>query len=108
MNKLNLNEQIILDKEFNIEFKGYSASEVDGFLDLILQDYQVFKEMLSEYEQKITLLESEKANLKARIIEMEGKQKMQDLYATASNNFSSVDLIKRVSRLEQEIKELKK
>ena len=41
--KVNLDIQTILDKEFNIDFKGYNATEVDNFLDLIIQDYQTYQ-----------------------------------------------------------------
>ena len=34
--KLNLDIQTILDTEFNIDFKGYSAKDVDAFLDLVM------------------------------------------------------------------------
>ena len=30
-NKLNLDPQTILDKEFHVDFKGYSPAEVDEF-----------------------------------------------------------------------------
>ena len=36
--KVNLDIQTILDKEFDIDLKGYSASEVDAFLDLVMED----------------------------------------------------------------------
>ena len=40
--KLNLDVHAILDKEFHVDFKGYSASEVDALLDLVIEDYQVY------------------------------------------------------------------
>jgi len=37
MNKIGkLDAQSIYQKEFNIEFKGYSATEVDAFLDVVI------------------------------------------------------------------------
>nr|APO28574.1 DivI1A_domain: DivIVA [uncultured bacterium] len=36
-NKLNLDPQTILDKEFHVDFKGYSPAEVDEFLDSVIQ-----------------------------------------------------------------------
>jgi DivIVA domain-containing protein len=38
--KVNLDLQTILDKQFDIDFKGYSPDEVDSFLDLVMEDYQ--------------------------------------------------------------------
>ena len=39
MEKLNLTPEQILDTEFKVDFKGYSAEEVDAFLDMVLDDY---------------------------------------------------------------------
>ena len=35
-----LTDQIIFNKSFNVEFKGYSTLEVDTFLDQVILDYQ--------------------------------------------------------------------
>ena len=101
MNKLNLTAQDILDKEFNVDFKGYSASEVDSFLDVVLDDYQNYDENVAELKSKIEELEKTIADLKAKNLELESKQKVIDLANTTS--YSSVDLLKRVARLEEEV-----
>lgn len=101
MNKLNLTAQDILDKEFNVDFKGYSASEVDSFLDTVLDDYQNYDENIAELTSKIEELEKMIADLKAKNLELESKQKVIDLANTTS--YSSVDLLKRVARLEEEV-----
>ena len=36
--KLNLDPQGIVDKEFDIDFKGYNPDQVDHMLDLVIQD----------------------------------------------------------------------
>ena len=41
--KVNLDIQTILDKEFEIDFKGYSSDDVDSFLDLVMEDYQTYQ-----------------------------------------------------------------
>ena len=38
--KLQLNPTKILNKEFKVDFKGYNASEVDYFLDIVMGDYE--------------------------------------------------------------------
>jgi DivIVA domain-containing protein len=48
-----LNEQTILNKEFNVEFKGYSMLEVDSFLDQIILDYQYFSFELQKSKEII-------------------------------------------------------
>ncbi len=101
MNKLNLTAQDILDKEFNVDFKGYSASEVDSFLDIVLEDYQNYDENIEELQAKITELEGKIEELKRKNLDLESKQKVIDLANTTS--YSSVDLLKRVARLEEEV-----
>ena len=46
MKTFELTVQQILDKQFNIDFKGYNAQEVDEFLDLVIQDYQKYDEKI--------------------------------------------------------------
>ena len=36
----NLDPVAIVEKRFDIDFKGYNADQVDGFFDLVIQDYQ--------------------------------------------------------------------
>ena len=43
---LNLDVDTIVNKEFSIEFKGYSPIEVDSFLDKIVQDYDTFQKII--------------------------------------------------------------
>ena len=44
--RFNLTVQEVLDKQFNVDFKGYSSVEVDEFLDLVIADYQEYDEMI--------------------------------------------------------------
>ena len=39
MHSFELTVKEILDKQFNVDFKGYNAKEVDEFLDLISSEY---------------------------------------------------------------------
>lgn len=99
MNKTTLTTQTILDKNFNVDFKGYSPIEVDGFLDLVLEDYQIFEANMQKLIETIEHLKGENAALKAQNMELAGRQKATE----NTTSFSSIDLLKRVSRLEQEI-----
>lgn len=101
MEKLNLTPEEILDKSFNVDYKGYSAEEVDAFLDLVLQDYQIMEENVQDLLDLIASLQAEIKSLKNKNVELEGKQKAFDLSNTTS--YSSVDLLKRISRLEEEV-----
>ncbi|MCF0108531.1 MAG: DivIVA domain-containing protein [Erysipelotrichaceae bacterium] len=98
-NRINLDLQTILDKQFNIDFKGYNPAEVDGFLDLILEDYQVFQEIIAEQKAKIAELEAANNTLKNSLVEAQGKARV----AEEMNGISNLDVIKRLSRLEQEV-----
>ena len=101
MEKLNLTPEEILNKEFNVDFKGYSAVEVDNFLDLVLEDYQKMEGNVQELLDTIASLQSEIKELNSEKIELEGRQKAFDLSNTTS--YSSVDILKRISRLEEQL-----
>ncbi|NCB33333.1 MAG: DivIVA domain-containing protein [Erysipelotrichia bacterium] len=102
--KLNLDIQTILDKEFNIDFKGYNATEVDGFLDLVIQDYQTNLENIQELNSKISELERTNASLRAKLIEVEGRTRALESNPTpAQKGAANVDILKRLSRLEEQV-----
>ncbi len=107
--KVNLDIQTILDKQFDIDFKGYSATEVDSFLDLIMEDYQTYQEITSELNQKIAELERTNASLRAKLIEEEGRTRALEANPTpAAQGAANVDILKRLSRLEEQMSKLQK
>lgn len=67
-----LSAQDIYDKEFSVDTRGYSANEVDSYLDQIIEDYQEYEEQtqklssaLLSCDQKIKELTDENAQLRA-------------------------------------------
>lgn len=107
--KVNLDIQTILDKQFDIDFKGYSATEVDSFLDLVMEDYQTYQEITSELNQKIAELERTNASLRAKLIEEEGRTRALEANPTpAAQGAANVDILKRISRLEEQMSKLQK
>lgn len=100
-NRCNLDIQTILDTEFHVDFKGYSPAEVDRLLDLVIEDYQFYDQRIAEMKEQYLAQERTIASLKAKIIELEGKNKVMADSDTASA--SQVDILKRLSRLEQEV-----
>ncbi|SJZ78863.1 DivIVA domain-containing protein [Anaerorhabdus furcosa] len=98
--KLNLDIQTILDKQFNIDFKGYSATEVDSFLDMVLEDYETFQDVAKSLNDKVVELERINATLRAQCIELEGKSRLND---EGGQSVSQLDILKRLSRLEQAV-----
>ena len=101
MEKLNLNPEEILNKEFKVDFKGYTPSDVDAFLDQVLEDYQIMESNVQELLNMITKLQNQVKELSAKNVELEGRKKAFDLANTTS--YSSVDILKRVSRLEEQV-----
>ena len=99
MEKLNLTPEEILDKQFNVDFKGYDPAEVDAFLDTVLDDYQIMEANVQQLLDTVSTLQEKVKELTSKNIELESKKMVFDLSSTTS--YSSVDLLKRVSRLEE-------
>lgn len=104
-NKIQLSPKKILNKQFQIDFKGYSATEVDYFLDTVLQDYETFAEMLNESYEQIEDLQKQNESLKAKLSHLEKEHSIRrDSLQNMENNLSAnVDLLKRISNLEKEV-----
>lgn len=95
-----LNEQAIYNKEFNVEFKGYSTLEVDTFLDQVILDYQYFNFELQKAKEIIQQLQQQNAMLQSKLIEAQGKA---NVLSNVDNSVNQVDLLKRLAKLEQEV-----
>ena len=105
---LNLDVDTIVNKEFSIEFKGYSPIEVDSFLDKIVQDYDTFQKIIEELNQQVSLYQNATDKLKARVIELESRidsmeKSNADDNKTVVSNLSQVDILRSIARLEQEV-----
>ncbi|MCI5773865.1 MAG: DivIVA domain-containing protein [Erysipelotrichaceae bacterium] len=100
-NKLNLDIHTILDTQFNIDFKGYSPKDVDAFLDLVMEDYETYQNISAQLNERVSELERTNASLRAKLIELEAKARSYE--ESSSANISNVDILKRISRLEQEV-----
>lgn len=104
-NQIQLSPKKILNKQFQIDFKGYSATEVDYFLDTVAEDYNAFADMLNESYVQIENLQKENEALKMKLNQME-KEKViqQDNMKTLEDSLSTnVDLLRRISNLEKEV-----
>ncbi|MDO4379024.1 MAG: DivIVA domain-containing protein [Erysipelotrichia bacterium] len=106
---INLDIDTILNKEFNIEFKGFSPIEVDSFLDQVVQDYDTYQKMIADLNEQVAMYQNATDKLKARVIELENKINMMEKNnaenesTPAVNNLSQVDILRRIARLEQEV-----
>lgn len=101
MEKLNLTPEEIYNNEFKVDLKGYNATEVDSFLDLILEDYQKMEGNVQELLDTIAALQEELKEARDENVRLKGEQEAFDLSNTT--NYSSVDILKRISRLEESL-----
>lgn len=103
--KLQLNPTKILNKEFKVDFKGYNAAEVDYFLDIVMGDYETFKNLLNMAYEKIEALNAKNASLKEQIqvLEKENALHLDELNMAKEANGNNVDVLKRLSALEKEV-----
>ena len=105
--KLFLNTQSIINHVFPIISKNaYDATEVDKFLDVIIQDYKmveanklVIKEEYDSLVAKNRLLEKEKRGLE---VELE-KYKAKFINIKSSDNVTTdnIELVRRINTLEK-------
>ena len=100
MKTFELTVQQILDKQFNIDFKGYNAQEVDEFLDLVIQDYQKYDEKIKECSTTLLKYENTIESLKNQINDLQNRLNCKE---SVSENNSNLDVLKRLSRLEAEV-----
>lgn len=98
--KYELNAKEILDKEFHIDLKGYCANEVDAFLDKVIADYQTYDETIKNLGESLYRFEMENKELKQKINALENQLQNKEDSATSVDY---LDVIKRLSRLEQEV-----
>lgn len=103
--KLNLSPQMIYDKEFHREtMQGYAPDEVDEFLDKVIEDYETYQHALRALKKKADELEKTNAALRAKVIELEGKEKArQDSADPLAYGAENVELLKRITNLENAV-----
>lgn len=98
--RFKLSVEDVLEKQFNIDFKGYSSGEVDEFLDLVIADYQQYNKMIDELGSHLQEYERQINALRAKIVELEGKQGAMGM---ENNGAGNIDILKRLTRLENEV-----
>lgn len=96
--KLSIDE--ILNKQFNIDFKGYAPSEVDEFLDRVIADYQEYDAMIKKLGEHMQEYERQATSYKAKIAKLESVCKQEQSSEKLSSN---VDILKRLTQLENEV-----
>ncbi len=107
--KLNADE--ILNKKFNVIKKGYSMTEVDSFLDLVLDDYRDIDNISKKKDEEILNLKKEIEMLKKEVGDLKENQELQNLSFIKEGNYKKEDyhsldnleLLKRCSKYEKKL-----
>ena len=98
--EFNLTSDMILEKNFKIDTRGYRLKEVDQFLDLVIADYEHFYTIIRNLEKEKEDNLEQIINLKQEIRNL--KTNVEIVKANPSTgNASNLDVLKRLSRLEQ-------
>ena len=105
--KLFLNSQTIINHVFPITSKNsYDATEVDKFLDVIIQDYRLVEAnslvLTKEYEslkEKNKLLEKEKRNLEVELEKY--KARFANIKSDDNVTTDNIEYISRINTLER-------
>lgn len=97
--RFNLNAEELLNKQFNIDFKGYSAIEVDQFLDLVIADYQEYDALIENLGARLHAAEAMIKDLKAQNMMLEAKVQVEDKPVVVDH----VDILKRLTHLENAV-----
>ena len=100
MKSLNLTAKRIFNNKFGHVYNGYDSDEVDKYLDLIIEDYQVMEDNIKELLDVIDQLQKEVNNLHSKNHQLENDMKIN---LSSTTQYSNVDLLKRISRLEESL-----
>ncbi len=103
--KMMLDPEMILNKEFNVDFKGYNVAEVDFFLDQVMQDYMTFGQLMDDVQSAMNQLELENKQLKLELVQLQSQNELlsESLTMKQESTVTNVDLIRRVSLLEKAV-----
>ncbi|NIK11027.1 cell division regulator GpsB [Alkalibacillus almallahensis] len=94
MDKPQLTNQDILDKEFKTSMRGYNQDEVDEFLDVVIKDYDYFEKEISRLKEEME-----------RITNASSGSPQFETTTTTNQSRSQVnaDVLQRLSNLEKAV-----
>ena len=101
--KLNLTPEDILEQEFKIDTRGYRLKEVDQFLDLIIQDYRSFLDIIKKQEKDKDELTDEILRMKQELRDASVSVEIAKASSPSGSNSNNVDVLKRLSNIEKVI-----
>lgn len=104
-NKIQLSPKKIYNKQFQVNSRGYDANEVDNFLDVVMQDYYSFKEMIDEANNYIEKLQNEIDTLKETLASTQEENEVLESNAKKLEEELSpqLDILQRLSALEKAV-----
>lgn len=97
---INFTPQDILDKDFNVDTRGYRPQEVDKFLDLVIKDYTEFNSIIKKLLKDNRILEDEIAKLKQEIRRLKDTE---EIVESSTSRITNLDILKRLSSLEKTV-----
>ena len=99
--EFNLTSDMILDKNFKIDTRGYRLKEVDQFLDLIIADYEHFYAIIRGLEKEKEDNLEQIINLKQEIRNLKTNVEIVKATPQMPSSGTNLDVLKRLSRLEK-------
>ncbi len=99
--EFNLTSDMILEKNFKIDTRGYRLKEVDQFLDLVIADYEHFYTIIRNLKKEKEDNLEQIINLKQEIRNLKTNAEIFKTASTTNGNTSNLDVLKRLSRLEK-------
>ena len=101
---IQLDADEIINKKFNVDFRGYAPVEVGRFLNTIARDYMTYDEIISDLKDQIRKLQDEKLQLKGQLKELEDRKPASPaVNANGELSLTQLDIIRRLSRLEEAV-----
>ncbi|MBQ7995587.1 MAG: DivIVA domain-containing protein [Bacilli bacterium] len=88
----------IVEKKFKPDVKGYSAIEVDRYLDLVIEDYQTFNEEITKLRNEIASMKNSSGGvykenellIKSNAALIEQKKQLEIENASMKNQLSGI------------------
>ena len=99
--EFNLTSEMILEKDFKIDTRGYRLKEVDQFLDLVIADYEHFYTIIRNLEKEKEDNLEQIINLKQEIRNLKTNVEIVKAVDNMPSSGSNLDVLKRLSRLEK-------
>ncbi|MDC3413006.1 cell division regulator GpsB [Aquibacillus sp. 3ASR75-11] len=87
--RVQLSGKDILEKNFKTGMRGYNQEEVDEFLDIVIQDYEILQQEIDRLTQENDRLKKNSDQSRAR--------------PSATNHQVNYDILKRLSNLEKAV-----